>query len=187
MLLSILTTTQAMALQKTYFAGGCFWCMEPPFEKEAGVISVISGYTGGPEKSPSYKQVAGGKTGHTEAIEITFDEEKISYQKLLDIFWQQIDPTDNQGQFVDRGRQYRPGIFYVDEKQKKLAEKSKQVLMDKKLFKGPIQVEITPFKAFYPAEDYHQDYYKKNPMSYYFYRNRSGRDQKLKKIWKKDR
>ena len=176
-------TSPISATEKAYFAGGCFWCMEPPFEKASGVISVISGYTGGKEKSPSYQQVSRGKTGHTEAIQVTFDEQKITYLELLAIFWRQIDPTDNKGQFVDRGPQYRPGIFYTDEKQKAQAEKSRQDLSNNKIFQRPIQTEITPFQAFYPAENDHQDYYKKNPIRYRFYRLRSGRDSFLKKTW----
>lgn len=174
----------SMAADKAYFAGGCFWCMESPFEKEKGVLSVVSGFTGGSERFPSYKDVAAGKTGHTESIEITFDPSKITYARLLEIFWRQIDPTDNRGQFVDRGSQYRPGIFYVNEKQKVLAEQSKNNLASKKIFDHPIIVEITPFKSFYPAEEYHQDYYKKNPLRYRYYRYRSGRDQFLQKKWK---
>lgn len=173
----------AFAVQKAYFAGGCFWCMEAPFEKQAGVVSVISGYTGGKIKSPTYRQVSGGQTAHTEAVEISFDEQKITYQQLLAIFWRQIDPTDDTGQFVDRGAQYRPGIFYVNKQQQALAEKSRQELSQRKIFKRPIKTEITPFTAFYPAEDYHQDYYQKNPVRYRFYRHRSGRDQFLQKVW----
>ena len=182
-----LFSTSSHALQKAYFAGGCFWCMEAPFEKQKGVTSVISGFTGGPESSPTYNDVSSGKTGHTEAVEITFDEKQITYKELLDIFWKQIDPTDAKGQFVDRGAQYRPGIFYVDEKQKQQAEQSKQDLMTSKVFKKPIVAEITPFTSFHPAEDYHQDYYKKNPLRYKFYRHRSGRDQFLERFWKKNR
>ena len=169
--------------QKVYFAGGCFWCMEAPFEKQEGVLSVVSGYAGGKEKAPTYKQVSSGKTGHVEAIEVAFDPKKVSYEKLLEIFWRQIDPTDNGGQFADRGRQYRPVIFYQGEAQKGLAEKSKVALEEKKVFKKPILTEIVPFTSFYAAEDYHQDYYRKNPLRYKFYRYRSGRDQFLKKIW----
>ena len=176
-------TFQVLATEKAYFAGGCFWCMEPPFEKSLGVLSVVSGYTGGKEKSPTYQQVSRGKTGHTEAIQVTFDEKKITYPQLLAIFWRQIDPTDNRGQFVDRGPQYRPGIFYVNKEQKAQAEKSRQNLSEKKIFSAPIQIEITSFEAFYPAEDYHQDYYKKNPIRYRFYRRRSRRDIFLKKVW----
>ena len=180
-----LFNTQAHALQKAYFAGGCFWCMEAPFEKQKGVTSVISGFTGGSEPSPSYKDVSSGKTSHTEAVEITFDEKQITYQQLLDIFWKQIDPTDTSGQFVDRGSHYRPGIFYTNKEQKFEAEKSKENLVAKKIFSKPIKTEITPFTSFHPAEQYHQDYYKKNPIRYQFYRLRSGRDQFLKKFWKK--
>ena len=176
-------TAGALVAEKAYFAGGCFWCMEAPFEQQAGVRSAMSGYAGGREIAPSYKDVAAGKTGHVEAVEVVYDPQQITYEKLLDIFWRQIDPTDNQGQFVDRGRQYRPEIFYLNEKQRALAERSRRELAKKSIFNRPINTEITPFTTFYPAEDYHQDYYKKNPIRYYFYRTRSGRDKFLKKKW----
>ena len=180
---ALVASIPAHALQKAYFAGGCFWCMEAPFEKQSGVISAISGYAGGEEKSPSYKDVSAGRTGHAEAIEITFDESKITYRQLLEIFWRQIDPTDDGGQFVDRGRQYRSEIFYVGEQQRAQAEQSKRELEQKNVFKKPIKTKITPFSTFYSAEDYHQDYYKKNPIRYRYYRYRSGRDQFLRKVW----
>ena len=182
-LFSLASTSVSLALDKAYFAGGCFWCMEAPFEKEPGVLSVISGFTGGHKPSPSYKDVSNGQTGHTEAIEILFDSNKTSYTRLLEIFWRQVDPTDNKGQFVDRGYQYRPGIFYVNDQQKTLAEKSRDELVRKKIFNCPLTIEITRFKSFHPAENYHQDYYKKNPLRYHYYRYRSGRDQFLEKAW----
>jgi methionine-S-sulfoxide reductase len=171
--------------EKAVFAGGCFWCMQPPYDKLEGVIKTTVGYTGGKEKNPTYKQVSYGKTSHTESIEIVYDPSVVSYAKLLEVFWMNIDPTDDKGQFVDRGSQYRPGIFYHNEEQKKLAEKSKQELEESAIFDKPILVEITPASEFWKAEDYHQKYYKKNPASYYSYRNGSGRDQFIEKYWGK--
>jgi peptide methionine sulfoxide reductase msrA/msrB len=169
--------------QQATFAGGCFWCMESAFEQLPGVITVVSGYTGGSTPNPTYEQVSSSKTGYVEAIEVTYDPQKISYEQLLDYFWQQIDPTDASGQFVDRGSSYVTAIFYHDADQKKLAEQSKQKLAQSGRFKKPIVTEILPAQTFYPAENYHQDYYKKNPIRYKFYRYRSGRDQFLKKVW----
>ncbi|PIK16250.1 peptide-methionine (S)-S-oxide reductase MsrA [Halobacteriovorax sp. JY17] len=172
-------------IRKATFAGGCFWCMEGPFDKLEGVLSTTSGYIGGESTSPTYKAVSSGGTGHTEAVEVTFDANKVSYEKLLSVFWRNIDPTDNQGQFVDRGSQYRPGVFYYNESQKELARKSKLQLAESKRFKKEIVVEITKAGVFYPAEEYHQDFYKKSPIRYKFYRFNSGRDQFLQKYWKK--
>ncbi|MBW2615442.1 MAG: peptide-methionine (S)-S-oxide reductase MsrA [Deltaproteobacteria bacterium] len=168
---------------KATLAGGCFWCMEHPFEKLEGVLDVVSGYTGGHEKNPTYKEVSSGRTGHVEAVQITFDPSKITYSKLLDLFWKQIDPTDTGGQFVDRGRQYTTAIFYHNEEQKGLAEKSKAALDRSGRYKKPVVTEIIRASKFYQAEDYHQDYYKKNPMGYKQYRRNSGRDQYLTKVW----
>ena len=165
------------------FAGGCFWCMEAPFEKMDGVIDVVSGYTGGTLENPTYEQVSSGRSGHLEVIQITYDPEKISYEQLLDVFWRQIDPTDGGGSFVDRGPQYRSAVFYHNKMQKQAAEKSKAELSSSGRYNGPIATEILQAGTFYPAEDYHQDYYKKNPIRYKFYRHGSGRDQFLKKIW----
>ena len=165
------------------FAGGCFWCMEPPFEKLDGVKSVVSGYTGGDEKNPSYEQVSSGSTGHTEAVQITYDDSKISFDDLLTVFWRTMDPTDATGQFVDRGKQYRPGIFFHNADQEKAATKSRDALAKSERFKKPIKTEITKFKSFYAAEDYHQDYYKKSSLKYKYYRFRSGRDHFLAKHW----
>ena len=159
--------------------------MEPPFEKQPGVISVVSGYAGGQERSPSYKEVSGGKTGHTETVEVTFDETKVTYPQLLNIYWRQIDPTNDKGQFVDEGRQYRPEIFYVGEQQRQRAEQSRRELEQRKIFKKPIKTRITRFSTFYPAEERHQDYYKKNPIRYRFYRTLSGRDRFLQRVWGK--
>lgn len=162
------------------FAGGCFWCMEPPFDKLDGVISTTSGYTGGEVKDPSYKEVSAGGTGHAEAIKIIYDPKKISYEKLLEVFWKNIDPTVKDKQFCDSGSQYRSGIFYLDETQKKLALESKKKL--EKKFKI-IYTEITEAKDFYDAEDYHQDFYIKSQFRYKYYRNACGRDARLKEIW----
>lgn len=171
------------ALEKATFAGGCFWCMEPPFKKLDGVKEVVSGYTGGHKENPTYKEVSADTTGHLESVEIVFDPSVISYDKLLDVFWRQIDPTDDGGQFFDRGSSYKTAIFYHSEEQKKLAEMSKQKLDASGIFQKPIVTEIIPASVFYKAEDYHQDYYKKNPIRYKFYRYNSGRDQFLEKTW----
>lgn len=169
--------------EKATFAGGCFWCMEPPFEKLDGVAEVISGYTGGKKVNPTYEEVSYGGTGHLESVQIINDPSKITFSELLDVFWKQIDPTDPNGQFVDRGLQYRSAIFYHNDEQKSLAEKSKEELDKSGRYNKPIVTEIIEASTFYKAEDYHQDYYKKNPIRYKFYRYNSGRDQYLKKIW----
>ena len=173
-------------LERAIFAGGCFWCMEPPFEKLPGVSKVISGYTGGNKVDPSYKEVAGGSTDHAEAVEVHYDSSKISYNDLLEVFWRNIDPTDGNGQFVDRGKQYRPAIFYYNKGQKKLAEKSKNKLEKSKRFKSKIETRIVKATRFYKAEEYHQDFYKKSTVRYKIYRVGSGRDQFLEKTWGKD-
>ncbi|WP_373364543.1 peptide-methionine (S)-S-oxide reductase MsrA [Leptospira inadai] len=170
-------------LETAIFAGGCFWCMEGPFEKLPGVISVVSGYSGGKEKNPSYEDVGYGRTGHRESVLVTYDPKKIKYETLLDTFWKQIDPTDNGGQFADRGNQYRTAIFYKNDIQRKLAAASKQALISSGKFSKPIAVELLPAGEFYPAEEYHQDYYKKNPEHYKAYRKGSGREEYLKKTW----
>jgi peptide-methionine (S)-S-oxide reductase len=166
---------------KATFAGGCFWCMEPPYDELEGVISTISGYTGGTKKNPTYEEVSAGTTGHAEAVQITYDPTKIRYEKLLDVFWRNIDPLTANAQFCDSGSQYRSAIFYHDETQKNLAEASKKRLQSR--FKQPIVTEIVRATEFYPAEDYHQDYYKKNPVRYKIYRYGCGRDQRLQKLW----
>jgi peptide methionine sulfoxide reductase msrA/msrB len=176
---------EGTALEKAIFAGGCFWCMQPPFEKLEGVTKVVSGYIGGTGENPNYKDYA--DTGYVEAIEVTYDPAKVSYEKLLDVFWHQIDPTDAGGQFVDRGPQYRSAIFYENDAQKAAAEKSKKDLEASGKFSKPIVTELIKATTFYAAEDYHQDYYKKNPIRYHYYRSRSGRDQFLDKTWGKDR
>ena len=175
--------TDTTSLSKATFAGGCFWCVEADFEKLPGVVEVISGYAGGPEENPTYRDVASGRTGHAEAIEVRYDASKVSYEKLLDVFWRHIDPTDARGQFVDRGLQYRTAIFYDGGGQKKLAEKSKQALEESGRFDKPIVTEIVERTNFYEAEDYHQDYYKKSPVRYKAYRMGSGRDRFIKKVW----
>ena len=174
-------------MEKATFAGGCFWCMESPFEKINGVSSVISGYIGGSKNMPTYEEVSAGLTGHTEAIQITYDETKVTFNDLLEIFWVNIDPTDSKGQFVDRGTQYRPGIYFHNDKQKLDAEKSMKQLSDSKIYKKEIVVEILKAKTFYAAEEYHQDYYKKNPIRYKFYRYTSGRDAFLDESWGKNK
>lgn len=168
------------------FAGGCFWCMVAPFEKMDGVIKVVSGYTGGHKENPTYKEVCSGATGHYEAVQITFDPNQISYEKLLEIFWQQIDPTDPGGQFTDRGQSYQTAIFYHDEEQRRKAEASRKALDESGRFQKPVATKILPAKTFYPAEEYHQDYHKKNPFRYALYRQGSGRDAFIKKHWPKD-
>ena len=165
------------------FAGGCFWCVESDFEKVDGVIEAVSGYTGGKETDPTYKQVAAGMTGHTEAVQVHYDPDKVTYKELLDVFWRHMDPTDAGGQFVDRGSQYRPAIFYHDEEQKRIAEESRAELEESGRFSKPIATEIVPLTEFYTAEEYHQDYYSKNPLRYKMYRYGSGRDQFLKSTW----
>jgi len=164
-------------------AGGCFWCMEHPFEKLDGVVSVVSGYIDGHITNPSYKQVSSGQSGHVEAVQIKYDPRKVSYETLLEVFWRQIDPTDAGGSFVDRGQHYRSVIFFHSEKQKELAEASKTKYDASGVFSKPIVVPIKPAKVFYAAEEFHQDYYKKNPIRYGYYRHRSGRDQYLETIW----
>lgn len=168
-------------------AGGCFWCMEPPFDKLEGVISTTSGYTGGHTKNPTYKQTSSGKTGHTEAVQIIYDPEKVSYEKLLNVFWHNIDPTTRDKQFCDRGNQYRSEIFYHNEEQKRLADASKAALNKSKPFKAPIVTQVTQASTFYAAEDYHQDYYKKNPIRYRYYRYGCGRDKRLEQLWGKEK
>jgi len=181
--LEITNSYDMTKLKKATFAGGCFWCMESPFEKLDGVVEVIPGYTGGIKENPSYEEVSSGTTGHVEAIQIVYDPEKIDYKQLLDVFWKQIDPTDDSGQFVDRGLQYKSLIFYHDEDQKIVAEESKENLEKSNVFDKPILTEIKKASIFYSAEEYHQDFYKKHPFKYRFYRSRSGRDQFLEKVW----
>lgn len=161
------------------FGGGCFWCMEPPFDKLDGVVSTISGFSGGHVANPSYKQVVRGNTGHTEVVQITYDPSKISYQELLEVYWKNVDPLDKGGQFCDRGWSYRPVIFAHNEEQQKLAEASRSELD----VNGTIAVPVESYSSFYAAEDYHQDYYLKNPVRYKFYRYNCGRDKRLQQVW----
>jgi len=172
-------------LEKATFAGGCFWCIESVFDETEGVKEAVSGYMDGRTKDPTYIEVSSGKTGHYEAVQVTFDKEKITYEELVEIFWQQIDPTDPTGQFADKGSQYKTAIFYHNEEQKKTAEESKKKLEKSGKFDKPIVTEIKEAKEFYPAEDYHQDYYKKCPVNYQNYKVGSGRESFLKRIWKK--
>lgn len=165
------------------FAGGCFWCMEHPFDKLDGVVSTVSGYTGGQVKDPTYQQVSAGGTGHAEAVRIEYDPAKVTYEQLLNVFWRNIDPTTPDRQFCDHGNQYRSAIFYLDEKQRQAAEASRLSLEKGKKLPGAIVTQITPAGTFYPAEDYHQDYYIKNPLRYKYYRFSCGRDKRLKELW----
>ncbi len=173
-------------LARATFAGGCFWCMEAPFDKVPGVVSTTSGYAGGRVKNPTYEQVSEGSTGHTEALQVAYDPAKTSYEQLVEIFWRNVDPTDRGGQFCDRGSQYRTGIFYEGEAQKRAAEGSKRALEASGRLKKPIVTEIVPLDAFYPAEDYHQDFYKKSPVRYMTYRAGCGRDRRLEELWGKE-
>jgi peptide-methionine (S)-S-oxide reductase len=165
------------------FAGGCFWCMVHPFDELPGVMSVTSGYTGGQKVNPTYEQVSAGDTGHVEAVQITYDPKQVSYEKLLEVFWRNVDPLDKGGQFCDRGSTYTSAVFYQNDEQKKLAEQSKAAI-EKKLGK-PVVTAIHPAATFYAAEDYHQDYYRKNPLRYKYYRYSCGRDQRLEELWGK--
>ena len=182
---AIATTGTAPATTATAtFAGGCFWCMEAPFDKIKGVISTTSGYTGGHTKNPTYEEVSHGGTGHAEAVQIVYDPNKVSYAKLLGVFWHNVDPTNAHGQFCDNGDQYRSEIFYHNEAQHRQAVSSEQELEKHKPFAGAIVTKIVPATTFYPAEDYHQDYYLKNPLRYRYYRFLCGRDQRLEELWK---
>lgn len=169
--------------QVATFAGGCFWCMEHPFDDLDGVIATTSGYTGGHVDNPTYEQVTSGDTGHAEAVQVVFDPERISYERLLEVFWRQVNPTQKNRQFCDVGSQYRTAIFYHDDEQKRQAEASKERMDREGPFDGPIVTEIEPAATFYPAEEYHQDYYRKNPLRYSFYRGSCGRDQYLERVW----
>lgn len=173
----------ASKLEKATFAGGCFWCMEAPFDKLTGVVSVTAGYTGGKVNNPTYEQVSAGGTGHAEVVQIVYDPSRIGYARLLDVFWHNTDPTVVDRQFCDVGSQYRTGIFYHSEEQRLLALQSKEALERTKRFKEPIVTEVTKAGEFYPAEEYHQHYYKKNPIRYSYYRNGCGRDRRLKELW----
>jgi len=170
-------------LEKATFAGGCFWCMEHPFDELEGVVSTTSGYTGGHKVNPTYPEVTAGETGHAEAVQIVYDPTKISYQELLTVYWRNTDPTISDAQFCDHGNQYRPEIFYHNENQHHSAEASKKEIEKTKTFPQPIVTKITKFTTFYPAEDYHQNYYQTNPIRYKFYRLACGRDARLAELW----
>lgn len=172
------------ALAKATFAGGCFWCMEPPYDKLDGVISTTSGYIGGTKKNPTYEQVSAGGTGHAEAVQVVWDPSKVSYAKLLEVYWRNVDPLTPNAQFCDHGDQYRTAIFFHDAEQKRLAEESK-AQVQKKFPEKKVVTQIVQASTFYPAEEYHQDYYEKNPLRYKFYRTSCGRDARLEELWGK--
>jgi peptide-methionine (S)-S-oxide reductase len=182
-LCGIANSVSAATTSEALFAGGCFWCVETAFEGLPGVSAVISGYTGGSKKNPAYEEVSAGITGHAESVRVVFDPSKITYAKLLEVFWRNIDPLQKDGQFCDHGTQYRSAIFYIDDAQKKAAEASKKQIEDSKRFKAPLVTEITKATTFYPAEEYHQDFYKKSPVRYQSYRLGCGRDRRLAEIW----
>jgi peptide-methionine (S)-S-oxide reductase len=183
MLIAGATVPAATNLEKATFAGGCFWCMEHPFDEIPGVVSVTPGYTGGQKKSPTYEEVSAGGTGHAESVQIVYDPARVTYEKLLDVFWHNIDPVAKDRQFCDAGHQYRSAIFYQNEEQHRLALQSKALLEKNKTFNEPVATEIVQATEFYPAEDYHQHYYKKNPIRYKYYRTTCGRDRRLKELW----
>ena len=187
---SILTWTPNVFLQaaepaKAYFAGGCFWCMEEAFEKVEGVMAVASGYMGGTVANPSYEQVSAGHTGHAESVEVLYDPSKVTYQKLLEAFWRNVDPLTPNAQFCDHGTQYRAAVFYSSSEEKRLAGESKAGIETSKRFPQPIVTQVVPASSFYQAEDYHQDYYKKNPLRYKYYKYGCGRAQRLETLWGK--
>ncbi len=170
---------------KAYFAGGCFWCMEEAFEKVDGVIAVVSGYMGGTVADPTYEQVSAGQTGHAESIEVTYDPTKVTYRKLLDAFWRNVDPVTSNAQFCDHGNQYRSAVFYTTDEEKQLTEESKSKIEQSKRLPAPIVTQLDKASTFYPAEEYHQDYYKKNPLRYKYYKYSCGRAQRLEALWGK--
>ena len=172
-------------LKKAIFAGGCFWCMEHPFDELPGVVSVTSGYSGGSKAKPTYEEVSSGSTGHAEAVQVVYDPAKVSYEKLVDVFWHNVDPLTANAQFCDHGTQYRSAIFYQDDEQKRVAEASKDTLTKSKRFDKPIVTQIAPASTFWPAEDYHQHYYKTHAVQYKFYRYNCGRDARLEQLWGK--
>jgi peptide-methionine (S)-S-oxide reductase len=183
LLLLVAVAVGAAETATATFAGGCFWCMQPAYDAVPGVVSTTVGYTGGHTKDPSYHEVGSGSTGHAESIQVVYDPAKVNYEKLLDVFWHNVDPTDASGQFCDKGNQYRSAIFYHDDAQKRLAEESKKNVAKSLKVPGPIATEIVAASTFYPAEDYHQMYYKKNPIRYRFYRRGCGRDNRLEEVW----
>jgi len=184
--LTLQSTSRAAAdatLGKAYFAGGCFWCMEEAFEKVEGVLSATSGYMGGTVANPSYEEVSAGRTGHAESVEVIYDPAKVSYQKLLNAFWHNVDPITPNAQFCDHGSQYRSAIFFQTDEEKRLSDTSKQTIEQARRFKEPIVTQIVMASQFYPAEEYHQDFYKKNPVRYKFYKYNCGRAQRLEVLW----
>jgi len=184
-MLSAMSAADGKRLEKATFAGGCFWCMEEAFDKVDGVVSTLSGYTGGRKANPTYEEVSAGGTGHAESVEVMYDPTKVSYEKLLEIFWHNIDPTVADRQFCDVGNQYRSAIFYHNETQKRLAEESKQKLEKSERFKAPFATQIVPAGPFYLAEEYHQNFHEKNPIRYKFYKYNCGRAQRLLDLWGK--
>lgn len=180
-----LTEASEERFEKATFAGGCFWCIQPVFDKRKGVVSTSVGYTGGTKEDPTYEEVSAGRTGHAEAIEVVYDPTQVSYAELLEAFWQSIDPTDPRGQFADKGSQYRTAIFFHHEEQKRLALESKEKLAKSSKFEEPIVTDIVPASKFYKAEEYHQKYYLKNAGHYYLYKKGSGREDFLKTVWGK--
>jgi len=176
---------RASVQAKAYFAGGCFWCMEEVFEQVEGVVSVVSGYMGGTVANPRYEQVSGGSTGHAESVEVSYDPAKVSYQKLLDVFWRNVDPITPNAQFCDHGSQYRSAVFYGTDEEQRWSEESKAAIERSKRFSAPIATQLVKASVFYPAEDYHQDYYKKNPLRYKYYKYGCGRAQRLEALWGK--
>jgi peptide-methionine (S)-S-oxide reductase len=183
LIVATLASAQAQTRAVAIFAGGCFWCMEPPFDKVDGVLATTSGYTGGTKINPTYEQVSAGRTGHYEALQVDYDPTRVSYEKLLEVFWRNIDPLDAGGQFCDKGPQYRAAIFVADDRERALAEASKAALEKSGKLPGRIVTQILPAGAFYPAEAYHQDYYRKNPTAYSYYRWSCGRDRRLERLW----
>jgi peptide-methionine (S)-S-oxide reductase len=175
--------TDTVSPAKAYFAGGCFWCMEEAFEKVEGVLAVVSGYMGGSVADPTYEQVSAGQTGHAESIEVTYDPATVSYRRLLDAFWRNVDPVTANAQFCDHGPQYRAAVFYVSEEERRLAEQSKTAVEQSKRFSQPVVTQIAKASTFYPAEEYHQDFYKKNPIRYKYYKFTCGRAQRLESLW----
>jgi peptide-methionine (S)-S-oxide reductase len=176
---------ESSTMAKAYFAGGCFWCMEEAFEKVDGVLDVLSGYMGGSVKNPSYEDVSAGRTGHAESVEVRYDPRKLTYPQLLEVFWRNVDPVTPEAQFCDHGNQYRAAIFYQGEEEKRLAEESKRAIEQSKRFSTPIATQVTAASEFYPAEEYHQDFYKKNPFRYKYYKFTCGRAQRLEALWGK--
>ena len=183
LIVTAIAQTHAQTRAVAIFAGGCFWCMEPPFDKVEGVLATTSGYTGGLKTNPTYEQVSAGRTGHYEALQVDYDPTRVSYEKLLEVFWRNIDPLDASGQFCDKGPQYRAAIFVADDRERALAEASKAALEKSGKLPGKIVTEILPAAVFYPAEAYHQDYYRKNPTAYSYYRWSCGRDRRLERLW----